>query len=332
MPQISVIVPIYNVEPYLCRCVDSILAQTFRDFEIILIDDGSPDRCPKICDHYAGRDNRIHVIHQKNGGLSAARNAGIDWAFANSDSEWITFIDSDDWVYPQYLEFLYRAAVEEDVLISVCGTAYERNDVHEMLPQKYQVRTISSEQYWTDNNGEISVAWEKLYKKHLFKQVRFPIGMLYEDEFTTYKLLFATERLAVLHNNLYIYYYSERSIIRSNWNEKKFSNVDAVLEQIEFFKAKGYSQIERGLRGRLASIIKHDFAVIKKEPERFSEFRAVIEKKIEKSYKKQYPKYASLPFMQGWFLCRWIVWSETYKVYTRVASRKVAKAFKLFVD
>ena len=112
MPKISVIVPIYNVEKYLRRCVDSILNQTFSDFELILVDDGSPDNCGKICDEYAVKDRRIVVIHQKNGGLSTARNAGIDWAFVNSNSQYLSFIDRDDWVHPDFLEFLYRAILQ----------------------------------------------------------------------------------------------------------------------------------------------------------------------------------------------------------------------------
>ena len=115
MPQISVIVPVYKVEPYLRRCVDSILAQTFTDFELILVDDGSPDNSGAICDEYAQKDARVHVIHQENGGLSAARNAGIDWVFAHSDSQWLTFVDSDDWVHPEYLERLYHAVLEHNV-------------------------------------------------------------------------------------------------------------------------------------------------------------------------------------------------------------------------
>ena len=104
MPQISVIVPVYKVEAYLARCVDSVLAQTFSDFDLILVDDGSPDNSGAICDEYAEKDPRIVVIHQKNGGLSAARNAGIEWAFAHSNSQWLNFIDSDDWVHPEYLD------------------------------------------------------------------------------------------------------------------------------------------------------------------------------------------------------------------------------------
>ena len=118
---ISIIVPVYKVEKYIHRCVDSILAQTFTDFELILVDDGSPDNCGIICDEYALKDNRIHVIHKENGGLSDARNAGIDWAFENSNSEWITFIDSDDWVHPKCLEALVRAAQIYGTEIAICN-------------------------------------------------------------------------------------------------------------------------------------------------------------------------------------------------------------------
>ena len=123
MPAISVIVPVYKVEKYIHRCVDSILGQTFTDYELILVDDGSPDNCGAICDEYAVKDSRIVVIHQENGGLSAARNTGIDWSFANSDSRWLTFIDSDDWVHPEYLQRLLAAAVEHNVSVSICGYA-----------------------------------------------------------------------------------------------------------------------------------------------------------------------------------------------------------------
>ena len=110
MANISVIVPVYKVEEFLSRCVDSILCQSYPDFEVILVDDGSPDRCGQMCEDYARQDSRIHVIHQENGGLSAARNSGIDWAFAHSDSRWLAFVDSDDWVHPDFLKVLYETA------------------------------------------------------------------------------------------------------------------------------------------------------------------------------------------------------------------------------
>ena len=120
MPSISVIVPIYMVEPYLRRCVDSILAQTFPDFELILVDDGSPDNCGQICEEYARLDRRVLVIHQENRGLSAARNAGIDWVMANSDSSWITFVDSDDWIHPNMLKHLFELNRDHGTQISAC--------------------------------------------------------------------------------------------------------------------------------------------------------------------------------------------------------------------
>ena len=118
MAEISIIVPVYKVENYLYRCIESIISQTFTDYELILIDDGSPDKCGDICEEYAKKNDRIHVIHQKNGGLSAARNAGIDWSYKYSNSTWITFIDSDDWVSPDYLEALCTAAVSNKKDIS----------------------------------------------------------------------------------------------------------------------------------------------------------------------------------------------------------------------
>ena len=107
MANISVIVPVYKVEDFLSRCVDSILRQSYSDFDLILVDDGSPDRCGQMCEAYARQDSRVHVIHQENGGLSAARNSGIDWAIAHSGSRWLAFVDSDDWVHPDFLKVLY---------------------------------------------------------------------------------------------------------------------------------------------------------------------------------------------------------------------------------
>ena len=117
---ISIIVPVYNVEKYIYRCVDSILSQSFTDFELILVDDGSPDDCGKICDDYAKKDNRISVIHKENGGLSSARNAGLDWVFANSKSEYVTFIDSDDWVDTDYLRALLDGIKNTASSVSAC--------------------------------------------------------------------------------------------------------------------------------------------------------------------------------------------------------------------
>ena len=168
MPVISIIVPVYNVEQYLRRCVDSILAQTFTDFECILIDDGSPDNCPAICDEYAERDNRIIVIHQKNAGVSAARNAGLDLA----RGEWIGFVDSDDWCDPGMYEFLYKNAITNQVDISICGfRSIEKNGVVIGSSKKYPAIVMDSSEgllklFSPRYFGPFS--WNKLVSKQLF--------------------------------------------------------------------------------------------------------------------------------------------------------------------
>jgi len=119
--QISVIVPVYNSEKYIARCVDSVLSQTFSDLELILMDDGSSDASPAICDAYARQDPRVHVIHQKNAGVCVARNNALDWVFANSNSQWLFFIDNDDWMHPETLERLHKAALEADLHFAISG-------------------------------------------------------------------------------------------------------------------------------------------------------------------------------------------------------------------
>lgn len=152
---ISVVVPVYKVEKYLNRCVDSILNQTFLDFVLILVDDGSPDNCGKICDDYAKRDNRVNIIHKQNGGLSEARNYGIEWALKNSDSEWITFIDSDDWVHPLFLELLLDAVVKNNVNLGICDYLSAEADELEVNEINNRVELFSTEDFWTLYNEKL---------------------------------------------------------------------------------------------------------------------------------------------------------------------------------
>lgn len=238
MPEISVIVPVYKVEPYLRRCVDSILAQTFSDIEVILVDDGSPDGCPAICDEYAWLDKRVKVIHQKNGGLSAARNAGLDWVFANSDSQWISFVDSDDWVHPQFLEYLHRAAVESKVKISICNVREVSSftTADDILPSGiYTVEDAMA--FYSENYFLGTVAWNKIYSREVFLQARYPVGKLHEDAFLTYRLLYQAYRIAYIDSSLYYYYRNENSIMHSSYSLSRISEVEALEEQYHFFIA-----------------------------------------------------------------------------------------------
>lgn len=242
MPKISVIVPVYKVEKYIHRCVDSILNQTFTDFELILVDDGSPDNCGKICDEYAEKDNRIHVIHKENGGLSDARNVGIDWAFEHSDSEWITFIDSDDWIHPRYLELLYNAVVETNSAICICG--YEETTGKETTVDEniFKAEIINTEFFYSEHIVNAVVAWGKLYKKDLFREIRYPVGKLHEDEFTTYKVLFQYNSIAYVSQPLYFYFINSEGITKSEWSPKRLDALDAYEEQLLFFSANNYKK------------------------------------------------------------------------------------------
>lgn len=241
MPQISVIVPVYKVEPYLHRCVDSILGQTFSDFELILVDDGSPDHCPAICDEYTRKDSRVIVIHQKNGGLSAARNAGIDWVLANSDSQWFSFVDSDDWVHPEYLECLLNAALKFGADISICDyakTCGEEPIIDEDMPAAMLWHT---EEFYVEKTINATIAWGKLYQRRCFQTIRYPLKKLHEDEYTTYQILFRYDVLVWIDVPLYFYYHSQDSITTSEWTPRRMDALAALDEQLDFFIRHGYS-------------------------------------------------------------------------------------------
>lgn len=244
MPEISVIVPVYKVEPYLRRCIDSILGQTYPHFDLILVDDGSPDNCGAICDEYARKDSRIHIIHQENGGLSAARNAGIDWAFSNSDSQWLTFVDSDDWVHPELLKFLLNAAVGTGTHISVCGFIETTDESSAMQFEMQPPVLWSPEAFYTEQNVNAIIACGKLYEKGLFSHIRFPNGKIHEDELTTYKLTFSQEKIAVLSLGLYYYYQNMEGISKSTWSPKRLDGVQGLREQALYFRENGFDKAQ----------------------------------------------------------------------------------------
>ena len=203
---------------------------------MILVDDGSPDNCGAICDEYAAKDARVRVIHQENGGLSAARNAGIDWAFANSDSQWLSFIDSDDWVHARYLELLYRAARQYDAPISQCCILIV--DESSVLPEPGEkILYVTPEENYL--NWYTPYAHCKLYEKSCFEQLRYPVGILYEDVAIWHKLLFSVEKTAIVSEWLYYYYQRPDSIVHVEWEPAKLARYEAWREQLRFFSEYG---------------------------------------------------------------------------------------------
>ncbi len=222
---ISVIVPVYNVEAYLAKCVDSILGQTYDNLEVILVDDGSPDRCGAICDSYAVSDPRVVVIHKENGGLSDARNAGIDIA----KGRYITFVDSDDYLALDCIECLYQNLQTHDADISVISFLSPSGDDLTVDDRISITECFDAEQAIVEmlHAGKISVsAWGKLYHKDAFRAIRFPCGMWYEDLATAYK--FAMQAKKIVWTNHVGYYYVMRS---SSFMHSAFS-----MERLQMLK------------------------------------------------------------------------------------------------
>lgn len=229
---ISVIVPIYNVEPYLRKCVNSILNQTYQNLEVILVDDGSPDHCGEICDEYAQMDSRIKVIHKQNGGLSDARNAGIDAAHG----EYIMFVDSDDYIAETMLQKLYRALVSYDAEMSLCSLLYvDEKGVpipnkninspvkNEVLSGRQAIECLNKDKGWY-----YTIACCKLYDKNLWKETRFPIGRCNEDEFVSHLLFGKCKRIACIEESLYNYVQRSDSIMGKSKDSISIKNLDVA--------------------------------------------------------------------------------------------------------
>ena len=214
---ISVIVPIYRVEKFLPQCIESVLNQTFTDFELILVDDGSPDRCPEICDETAKRDARVRVIHQANAGLSAARNAGIEVAHG----EWLGFVDSDDYIAPQFYEKLYQTAQRTDtdcVMCSVQNVDESGKPIDSALMRVADEVKTGQEVLRKIGRDDVTpylTAWNKLYRRKLFNTLRYPSGRQNEDVFVFAELFCQVQRAACVAEPLYFYRKRIDSIMNS---------------------------------------------------------------------------------------------------------------------
>lgn len=222
---ISVIVPVYNVEKYLERCVKSIAAQTYKDLEILLIDDGSTDKSGKMCDDFQQTDSRIKAFHKQNGGLSDARNYGIE----HSAGEFISFVDSDDYIDEKMLETLHRLITENDADLAVCSAmdVFEGKEVTQVKEIKeFNLNKVESYKYMLRGDG-IPSACNKLYKRQTVGNVRFPVGKLYEDGFFTPQILKMVEKTAVTSKPMYYYFRRADSITTKPFRKGDLDVIEA---------------------------------------------------------------------------------------------------------
>lgn len=246
MPKVSVIALIYNLEAYTPLCINSVLDQTFKDFELILVNDGSTDSSGQICEEYAKKDKRISVIHKDNEGIAAARNTGL--AFASG--EYIAFIDCDDYFHEQMVEILYEQIVSAQADIAMCDyfPTEEGNDNQRKsaLPD-YSVGTYTNKQALHglyNKSHTYVVPWNKLYRKEIFKNVKYPSGYLYDDEFTAHRVLYEANKIVYVHAPLYYYVIRKGSTTHSPMTEKKFDKVLALHDRAVFFREKELKDLE----------------------------------------------------------------------------------------
>ena len=255
-PLISVIVPIYNVEKYLDKCISSIVEQTYNNLEIILVDDGSLDKCPKMCDEWQDKDKRIVVIHKENGGLSDARNAGMEIM----KGEYLSFVDGDDYIDERYIEVLYCNLVNNGVKVSQVDFCCEqemseKSNSIEMVSVIGNIEAIRNYYLLLSPRMNIS-ACAKLYSKSVIGNFRFPVGKTHEDQFFTPQVVMNSKNIAISNQKLYCYVNRDNSIMHIGFSEKRWDNIWAVEQCIEIYRKNNLDLVAPAIHYKKKTIAK----------------------------------------------------------------------------
>ncbi len=260
-PKISVIVPVYNTAPYLRRCLDSVTGQSYRNLEILLVDDGSTDGSGGICDEYAARDGRIRVKHQPNRGLSTARNAGLEEA----EGLYICFVDSDDAISGDYIDSLYRACTDAAAEIAQCDFCIEEALLGTGVSTHIEYTGFEmSERLCEGSQDQYAVIWNKLYARKLFNGIRFPDGRIHEDEATVYRLLWKADKCAVLGRRLYFYRQRQGSIVHTSFTPRNMAAAEAYRERIVFYERNGAIKLSDYTKSVYCYFLRKNIAAIRR--------------------------------------------------------------------
>ena len=322
MDLVSVIIPIYNVEAYLDRCIASVANQTYSHLEIILVDDGSTDRSPQICDDWAKKDTRIRAMHQANGGVSAARNAGLQAACG----EWIMQVDSDDYIACESVAWLLRAAEETDSDMAMCDFTKGSEDSHEFAaayPESVEVidGVTAISRIYTDSHHALryAVPWNRLCRRKLYEGLAYPQGRIFEDIYMTHQLLFRCKRIAVLNEPLFYYYQRPNSIMNAEFSMKKLDYLQALVERVAFFGERGLEELESIAYDELLHSLIWEYSRTR-DMLHSEEGMAYVKKLFRQVYKKgyaskRYPKETKRFLTTFGHHPEWIVW------YWRIGGR-----------
>lgn len=263
MPEVSIIMPVFNIEDYLPRCLDSIIKQTFFDFELLVVDDGSTDNSYNIVKKYATKDSRIKLFHQENGGASSARNYGLTYAVG----EYISFIDGDDFIAPNFIENLYRAIKDENTMISMCGLECVDvfgNEVESHFSNNYVPEQITGREAVCQigRNVTFGVVWNKLYNRTVFDNIRFTEGMTFEDEMILHHIYGMVNKISCVRQNLYYYVQRPGSKMKESYSLEKMDIIVSYIDRIRFLLMKQFPEKEI-LRVNLQLIDHFRTAIIK---------------------------------------------------------------------
>lgn len=319
---ISIIIPVYNVEKYLKKCIKSIINQTYTNIEIILVDDGSTDNSGKICDELKNKDSRIVVIHKKNGGLSEARNVGIE----NATGKYIAFVDSDDYILNDMYEILYRNLIENDADISICKYIYiKEEDKIDLKTDTNNIIIMNNLHAMKElllNKMITNHAWNKLYKKEIFDNIKFSVGKKYEDIDVMYLLFEKSRKIVYQDITRYIYINREGSILH-NKNPKLIQDYITIINNRYEYLSQRYKKLKEELDYNLLfSILQYHIIAIGGKQKEFYNSEIMINeyKKIKKIMKedKKNQTFKNLAFKYKIFLCM-ILFNRNF-------------AYKLFVN
>lgn len=285
MVMVSIVIPVFQVKPYLSRCLNSVLAQSYENYEVILVDDGSTDGSSEICDDYALRHSNITVIHKMNGGLSSARNAGLEAA----QGELIMFIDSDDLIHEKMLETEFNLLNDTgaDAIVSLMKRFSDDNEIDTSseinLNGFESISGLEAENKLLDNKTQMyfTSSCGKIFRRELFDDLRFPEGRLFEDEYVIYKIYCKCKKLVVTNNYLYYYYINNSGITQTLTLDKRFDEYDAQVERISYFADNGLRELKKRALMKYLHSAQWDLIKCQLNKEQYNRIRG---KKLQNDY------------------------------------------------
>ena len=286
--KISIIIPVYKVEKYLDKCIESVVNQTYSNLEIILVDDGSPDNCPKICENWQKKDKRIVVIHKQNGGLSDARNFGLDKA----TGDFIMFLDSDDYVNVNICKELLALLKKYNADIAMCQAKYIYEDEQSQDGNKVHLEENTEKEFTKNQLFKLAIsseiplfmtAWGKLYKKHIFESLRYDVGKIHEDEFILHKIIAQTDKLVYTTKKMYYYLQRSNSIMGTKTSKSYQHSLEALTNRIDYYIKNGIHE-DDAIRW-IANFTRNNYLKMR---------RTKIDKKIQSDYLLSFKRYYKL--------------------------------------